>query len=271
MRKTRNNIHRATILLLVALTIMVAGCRSSKQQSALGGITMKEIKNLPAVKAGTECLSAKVKLSADIKGNDFSASGNIKIKRGEGIVISVNALGGFIEVARIEITPEEALFIYRLGRKYASARYSEVEAFRELGLDYRVLEAILLNEVFSTDGTSAEKSIENMDITTANGELILSADGKRIGYSFHIQPAEGNLVLTRGSYAGRLDVDCNYSDFVATDSRPFPSRIHFSVEDMSLKLQLSSIKNASFKINRTTDLSGYDRMDISALLKTLNQ
>lgn len=271
MRKTRNDMHRAALLLLVVLAMMLAGCRSSRQQASLGGITLKEIKNLPAVKAETECLSAKVKLSADIKGNDFSANGNIKIKRGEGIIISVNALGGIIEVARIEITPEEALFVYRLGRKYATARYSEVEAFRELGIDYSMLEAILLNEVFSGNGEPAEKSIEKMDMNAANGELVLSTSSKKISYSFHIKPAEGNLVLTRGNYAQRVSADCNYSDFVDTEKRPFPSRIHFSVEDMSLKLQLSSIKNASFKLNRTADLSAYDRIDLSVLLKTLNQ
>lgn len=272
MERKRNRIRHVACLLLLALTLTALNaCRSSKQTSATGGITLKEIKNLPPVKTETKYLSAKVKLSANLKGKEFSAGGNLKIKRGEGILISINALGGIIEVARIEITPDEALFVYRLGRKYAKLRYNGIETFNELGLDYGKLEAILLNEVFSPDGASADKAIDKMDITSANGELILSAASKNIEYSFHIAPGEGNLVLTQGKYAQRLNVDCNYSGFVAAETRPRPSRLHFSAGDINLQLQLSNIKESPFKLNRTTDTASYEEIDLHKLLNNLNQ
>lgn len=271
MERKRDRIQYMTCLLLLALLIAVNGCRSSKTTTVPGGMTLKEIKNLPPVKSQTEYLSAKVRLNANLKGKEFSANGSIKIKRGEGILISINALGGIIEVARIEITPEEALFVYRLGRKYARLRYSEIEAFNNLGLDYRMLESILLNEIFSPDGALAEKAVDKMDITSSNGELVLSAAGKKIDYKFYIRPSEGNLVLTQGKYARSISVDCNYSDFVESETRPRPSRLHFSAGNISLRLQMSNIKESPFKLSRTTDTSSYEKIDLSRLLNNLNQ
>lgn len=272
MKRTKNRIHTVLFMLLIALAMTaVVGCRSTRKATLPGALTLKELKNLPAVKAETKNLSAKIKLQANLKGNEITANGTLKIKRDEGIIISVNALGGIIEVARIEITPDEALLVYRLGRKYARIRYSEIETLDALGLNYNMLQSLLLNEIFTPDGTPAEKGIDKMDITAANGEVILSATNKRIKYTFHINPSEGTLVLTQGNYNRQLNVDCNYSGFTATGTGKHPARIHLSVEDISLNLQLSNMKETPLKLNRTTDISAYEKIEISNLLKLLKQ
>ena len=70
-----------------------------------GGVTIKrqvsreiaqQLKSMQAVSSSLSHLSSKVKLTANIGGKEFSANGNVKIKRGEGMLISVNALGGLI-------------------------------------------------------------------------------------------------------------------------------------------------------------------------------
>lgn len=272
MERIKNRIHTAILTLLLALAMTaVVGCRSTQKTTLHGAITLKELKNLPSVKAETKSLSAKIKLQANLKGNDITANGTLKIKRDEGIIISINALGGIIEVARIEITPDEALLVYRLGRKYARIRYNEIESFDALGLNYNILQSLLLNEIFAPDGTSAEKGIDKMDITAANGEVILSATNRKIKYTFHINPSEGTLVLTQGNYNRQLNVDCNYSGFTSAETGKHPTRIHFSVEDMSLNLQLSNIKETPLKLNRTTDTSAYEKIELSNLLKILKQ
>ena len=272
MERTKNRIHTAIFTLLLALAMTaVGGCRSTQKTTLPGAMTLKELKNLPAVKAETKNLSAKIKLQANLKGNEITANGTLKIKRDEGIIISINALGGIIEVARIEITPDEALLVYRLGRKYARIRYSEIETLDALGLNYNMLQSLLLNEIFTPDGTPAEKGIDKMDVTAANGEVILSATNKRIKYTFHINPSEGNLVLTQGDYDDRLNVDCNYSGFTATGTGKHPARIHLSVEDISHNLQQSNMKETPLNLNRTTDISAYEKIEISNLLKLLKQ
>lgn len=269
IREVKSKICNIVAMVAVLLLFwMVNGCASSKKGAAASGVSIKELKSLPAVNSGLSHLTAKVKLSASIGGKEFSANGNIKIKRGEGLLISINALGGLIEVARVEMTTEKMLLIYRLGREYAEVRYSDVEALDRLGINYSMLEAILLNELFTPDGGSVEKELSKMDVAVANGEILLSTERKNgIKYSFHIEQSSGCLQLTQGDYNSRVNVNCNYSDFSEADGRLFPRQIRFSVANSSLELKFTNIKTDNFKLNRTTELSSYKKVDISTLLK----
>lgn len=268
-KKIRSEIYNFLTMAVVLLLLIGAnGCASSRKGATAGDVSVKELKNLPAVNVQLSHLSSKIKLSANIGGKEFSASGSIKIKRGEGLIISINALGGLIEVARLEMSTEKMLLIYRLGREYAEVRYNEVEALERLGINYSMLEAILLNELFTSDGRAVEKELSRMDLSIANGEILLSTERRHgIKYSFCIGQSSGCLQQTNGDYDNRINVSCNYSDFVETGRRPFPRQLHFSVASSTLKIQLTAPKNDNFKLNRTTELSSYKKVEISTLLK----
>ncbi|MBQ8734550.1 MAG: DUF4292 domain-containing protein [Bacteroidaceae bacterium] len=271
-RKRKNSLFASFTTLLMMLLMVAFGACSTKKSATgdIGALTVKEIKSLPAMQKTGDNLSAKLKLNANIKGKTFSAGGNMKIKRGEGLQISINALGGLIEVARIEMTPEKMLLIYRLGREYAEVRYSEIEAFRSLGLDYSMLEAILMNEVFAPEENILDKALAKMDVKAANGEIILTTPRSRnMQYSFHIEQSSGSLVLTRGDYNSSVSVDCNYADFTDFAGRSFPRQINFSVADMALNLSLSSIKDGSLKLTSESSLSSYSKVAASKLINGL--
>lgn len=253
---------------MLLLLMGINGCASSKKSTVSSGVSIKELKSLSAINSNISNLSAKIKLSAKINGKEFSTNGNIKIKRGEGLIISINALGGLIEVGRVEMTPEKMLLIYRLGREYAEVRYKDVAALNRLGINYSMLEAILLNELFVSEGKSLEKELAQMDVTVANGEILLSTERKNgIKYSFFIEQSSGCLQLTQGDYNSKVNVNCNYSDFVDTDGRLFPRQVRFSVANSLLELKFTNLKTDNFKLNRTTELSSYKKVDISTLLK----
>lgn len=271
-RKRKNSLFASFTTLLMMLLMVAFGACSTKKSATgdIGALTVKEIKSLPAMQKTGDNLSAKLKLNANIKGKTFSAGGNMKIKRGEGLQISINALGGLIEVARIEMTPEKMLLIYRLGREYAEVRYSEIEAFRSLGLDYSMLEAILMNEVFAPGENILDKALAKMDVKAANGEIILTTPRSRnMQYSFHIEQSSGSLVLTRGDYNSSVSVDCNYADFTDFAGRSFPRQINFSVADMALNLSLNSIKDGSLKLTSESSLSSYSKVAASKLINGL--
>ena len=271
-RKRKNSLFASFTTLLMMLLMVAFGACSTKKSATgdIGALTVKEIKSLSAMQKTGDNLSAKLKLNANIKGTTFSAGGNMKIKRGEGLQISINALGGLIEVARIEMTPEKMLLIYRLGREYAEVRYSEIEAFRSLGLDYSMLEAILMNEVFAPGENILDKALAKMDVKAANGEIILTTPRSRnMQYSFHIEQSSGSLVLTRGDYNSSVSVDCNYADFTDFAGRSFPRQINFSVADMALNLSLSSIKDGSLKLTSESSLSSYSKVAASKLINGL--
>ncbi len=268
-REVKSKICNIAAMATMLLLLLVAnGCASSKKSTSTGAISVKELRSLPAVNSHLTHLSSKIKFTAMMGGKELSANGNMKIKRGEGMLISINALGGLIEVARVEFTSERMLFIYRLGREYAEVRYSDVETLGQLGINYTMLEAILLNELFTTDGKSVEKELSKMDISVSNGEILLSTERRKgMKYSFGIEQSSGCLKLVQGNYDDRVNVNCNYSDFSETSKRLFPRQICFSVADASLQLKLTSIKTDDFKLNETTSLSSYKKVEISTLLK----
>ncbi len=268
-RKIKSSIcNIVTSIVLLSALLAVNGCASSKKASASGGVTVQEVKSMQAVSKALSHLSSKVKLTANIGGKEFAVNGNLKIKRGEGMLISINALGGLIEVARVELTDEKMLLIYRLGREYAEVHYSDVETLDRLGIDYSMVEAVLLNEVFAPGGKSVEKYLSKMNMTAANGEIILTTEREAgMQYAFHIEQSSGSLQLTRGDYDNKLSVDCNYSDFAEVGTRLFPRQIRFSVANYTLDFKLSNPKADSFKLSSTTDLSSYMKVDVSSLLK----
>ena len=107
-----------------------------------------------------------------------------------------------------------------------------------------------------------------MSVTVANGEILLSTARERgMKYSFIIEQNSGCLQLTQGDYENKINVNCNYSDFVETDVRLFPRRIRLSVASSMLELRLTNPKTDNFRLNRTTELSSYKKVDISTLLK----
>ena len=252
---------------LLSVLLAVNGC-ASKKLSSSGGVTVQELKSMQAISTVLPHLSSKVKLTANIGGKELAVNGNLKIKRGEGMLISINALGGLIEVARVELTDEKMLLIYRLGREYAEVRYSDVETLDRLGIDYSMVEAVLLNEVFAPGGKSVEKYLSKMNVTAANGEIILSTEREAgMQYDFHIEQNSGCLQLTCGDYNNKLSVDCNYSDFAEVGARLFPRQIRFSLANYTLDFKLSNPKADSFKLSSTTDLSSYKKVAVSSLIK----
>ena len=65
IREVKSKICNIVAMVAVLLLFwMVNGCASSKKGAAASGVSIKELKSLPAVNSGLSHLSAKVKLSA---------------------------------------------------------------------------------------------------------------------------------------------------------------------------------------------------------------
>ena len=92
-RKEKNSLFTILTMAMVAsLLIIASGCKSTQKSGSTQAVTMKELQTLPALSSSGRHLTAKLKLNVNFKGSKFSASGNIKIKRDEGLQISINAL-----------------------------------------------------------------------------------------------------------------------------------------------------------------------------------
>lgn len=264
------------ILLLIFSLLLFASC--STKRAAMGDASVAPLVEIvsssPAVATERNTLSGGVKLSANIGGKEVSGRGTIRIKENEGVQIGITALG-LVEVACIEFLPDTLCFIYKVGKEYACLPYTSVPFLERAGLDYQVLESVLMNRVFSADGKLGAQALETMSFAD-EGEFVTATTDKEnaVVYKFYIEKSTGNLVRSEGVYNSTAKVVCIYSGFEELDGVAFPHIIDLSLEatgmPATLQFKLSNLDADSFEFKRRRIGSSYDRLDIDEILRSLS-
>ena len=248
--------------MLMAAVLLLAGCTAPKgfvKESQVEGATVAALSALPSLNRNVECLSANVRMTATVDGESATAKGKLRLKRGEGAQISATAMG-LMEAACFEFLPYAVRFIYKIDKIYADAPYSGVPFLQRTGTGYDILEALLLNAVFSPDGRPVREALTGM-ASVDSGEYITLITSRQYPnvYRFTIEKRTGNLVRCEGDYANGGTLVCRYSDFAALDGVAFPSviELQFNGEDCvaSLLFKMSGLKSSEFKFSprRVTD------------------
>lgn len=264
------------ILLLIFLLLLFASC--STKRAAMGDASVAPLVEIvsssPAVATERTTLSGGVKLSANIGGKEVSGRGTIRIKENEGVQIGITALG-LVEVACIEFLPDTLCFIYKVGKEYACLPYTSVPFLERAGLDYQVLESVLMNRVFTADGKSGTQALETMSFAD-EGEFVTATTDKEnaVVYKFFIEKSTSNLVRCEGVYNSTAKVVCTYSEFEEIGGAAFPHIIDLSLETTgapaTLQFKLSNLDFDSFEFRRRRIGSSYDRLDIDEILRSLS-
>ncbi|MBQ3539592.1 MAG: DUF4292 domain-containing protein [Bacteroidaceae bacterium] len=265
MRKTKGK--KYTLLFIFAALILV-GCRSTKKEPSVNvpGITLHQIQQMQALKPAAESFSAKVRISADISGKTLSSAGTLGVEQGKGIQLGVTVMGLF-EVARFEINPSYIRLVNKAGKEYVSINYSEVDFFERTGLNYNILQSLFLNKPFLPDGGDFAQNLESMNMSMEHEKILTMAtpEKKFMQYLFSFDVSSGNLVRTKVIYNDTVYVECNYSDFTATDSGDMPESINITVEGLdkplSLGLKLSNIKQNGY-VYKESNVSTYTKLNI---------
>lgn len=207
------------LLLLAAIALMMSSCAS---QRALTG--------------DVQGISAKIDAHIKAFNLDENANGNIKMKRGEGIQISLTKFG--IEGVRVIFTPDSVLLINKLSKTYLRTSYSELD--RAMGsegiFNYRNVEAYFWND-----------NNQNTNYAT----------------------------LPIGGFVP-LDVKTTYSRHIKAGTNHVPQRINVKVsgaegaiETGEAKLKLSQIRPANNWEPNTTISSKYKSLNFVSTIKKL--
>lgn len=261
-----------TILQLLFFVLLLAGCKSSKDvTSATGKVNLQQIKNLPAVSGGMEGVAAKMKLSAVIDGKTLSSAGNLKVKKGCGVQLSITPLGLF-EAARVEFLPLYVQYINKLEGEYARINYSDVSILQELGITYALLESVFLNGIYIPSAMNIDEVLKDVSVVSTGGTTVITDKMNDITYEYYIDDATGLLVKSVGTYRNGTSVSCAYGDFKQVGERYFPASIELSLgganKVMKLSFMLSKIKDNE-ELNPTLPSSSYKKVAPSAFLKIL--
>lgn len=262
--------------MLMAAALLLVGCTTPKgfvKESQVEDATVAALSALPSLNRNVACLSANVRMTATVDGESATAKGKLRLKRGEGAQISATAMG-LMEAACFEFLPYAVRFIYKIDKIYADAPYSGVPFLQQTGTGYDILEALLLNAVFSPDGRPVREALTGM-VSVDSGEYITLITSRQYPnvYRFTIEKRTGNLVRCEGDYANGGTLVCRYSDFAALDGVAFPSviELQFNGEDCvaSLLFKMSGLKSSEFKFSPRRVNDAYSRASLEAILNSV--
>lgn len=262
-------------ILLLSLSLLLVGCKTRKstvETKVIDMETMELVTASPSVALPRTCLSSNLKLSANVDGNPFSAKGTMRVKEGCGVQIGMTALG-LIEVACLEFLPDNMRLIYKIGKEYAEIPYSDVSFLEKTGIDYSMLESVLMNKLFSPDGRPFLLAMK--DMTYANEEncvTVTTAETNGIVYKFYIDRNTGELVQSEGMHVDGGKVICQYSNFYTVNGTTFPHAILLILEGVgssaSLQFILDRVDVGDFNFTPRR-VSSYGRLDVEQMLKSL--
>lgn len=144
------------IAYLLLLVVVLAGCRSSKH-----------LATQPKVEAEVEVatpsyLASRLQLTLPSKNGTMSVGGTMKMKSRERVQISLLMPILRSEVARIEVTPTEILFVDRMNKRYVRATRDELKDILPKNVDFARLEKLLTDA--SLPGGKTELSGKELGI-----------------------------------------------------------------------------------------------------------
>ena len=140
-----------SIAYFLLIAVVLAGCKSSKHLMT----------TVPEVTAPSY-LASKLQLTIPSKNGSMSVGGTMKMKSHERVQISLLMPIIRTEVARIEVTPSELLFVDRMNKRFVRATKSELKEILSKNVEFSQLEKLLTDA--SRPGGKTELSGKDLGI-----------------------------------------------------------------------------------------------------------
>ena len=272
------SVDKVAKLLLLLLVLSLAGCSASKKVEravALEKATATVVAGLPSVARNVDCLSGGVRMKVTVNGETATTRGRVRIKQGEGVQISATAMG-LMEAACFEFLRENVRFIYKLDKIYADSPYSGVPFLAQTETGYTILEAILLNRIFSPNATPFPEALASMQPADEGAFVTLTTPANApVVYKFYIDKANGALVKSEGSCANGGKIVCEYSNFEMFDGALFPTEVTLSFNgsdtQASIAFTFSALSSREFKFSPRRISTGYRRVSLEGVLDSIGE
>ena len=230
-------------VLVAVFVLCLSACRSTKNITQTephddgGAVEWVDKMALSGLKEGT--VTSKMNLDLNLGGKSLSVGGSCNLKRDEVIQLSLVAMG-FMEVGRLEFTPQYMMMVNRMGREYVKVDYADVPYLQQAGVDFYTLQALLQCQFV-------------VDLLTG---LIRNT----------------SIAVTGQGSVPRLN--WTYQHFASVEQKSFPDKMQLSVtgagKDLTAVFSLSNLKWNAKSIELTPEPGGkYKRVSPDLILKQL--
>ena len=120
------------------IAVVLVGCKSSKR------LTATKVPEVTASEAAIPSyLASRLQLTIPGKGGSMSVGGTMKMKSRERVQISLLMPILRTELARIEVTPTEVLFVDRMNKRFVRATKKELKEILSKNVEFSQLEKLL--------------------------------------------------------------------------------------------------------------------------------
>lgn len=269
-----------TIVLVSSIMFFVESCVSSKKHNTSFDTSMPIVpaEHFALVKnnfSKEKNLTAKVGFTLVLDGKSISTNGTLKMKKDDVIQVSlVDPVLGMMELGRLEFTPTKVLLVDRMNKQYIDVPYSDLDFLQKANVDFNTLQSLFWNEVFEPGNSSPEAASFKYRYVD-NGLIGMDYTDRMLAYTFLTERTTGLLSKSTvtGADKGNYQMDFDYSDFTDFEKGRFPKKLVLTFTDglhqMTLEFNLSSIRNSSEWLSRTTVSSKYKKVDAETIFKKL--
>ena len=186
---------RSYTLWALCLLLTMASCRSSKHTAdsvspALPVETLPEAQPSASSLTAETNLCAKVKASVSLGGKTLGTGGNLRMRIGDVIQLSLHdPLLGITEIGRLEISPDGILLIDRYNKQYVTVSYDEINARTGQNLTYQEIEYHFWQQALRTDTDELTYQIPTGQQKDIRLRFRLSGKNNQADWESHTTPS----------------------------------------------------------------------------------
>lgn len=224
---------------------------------------------------------AKIKFSVKTSDRDVSLDGQLHMRKNDVIRLQLVPFG-LVEVARIEFTRDQVLFMDRVHKEYIQGSYSDLAFLKRNGIDFYTLQALFWNQLFLPGATSIGENEMARFGVTQDGRVTLQHDRLALEWTTSQQSSsKGRITKATATFTdsrnGTSTLVWDYDAFKNMGTKFFPTKHHVEVKAQvdgkskltQLDLRLDKLSNDSDWETRTTISSKYTRMDAESVLRKI--
>lgn len=275
------NIHKALSMLSAAMLIVAMAACSGGKHLANGTTPVAQAgeehnQQLLLKVAGTaskaKAINAKVNVKLSADGKKISTPGTLRMKRDQVVRLQLTAFG-IMEAGRLEFTPDYVLLIDRINKRYAKARYADIDFLRDNGVTFASLQALFWGELFSPGkDRMTQAELSRFTVKSEAGEALVATRQGHLDYRWHVDQTSGRIKSADVGAAG-VSLSCAYNGTTTVAGRPFAGAINLAfimpARTFAMNIALDQVDTDDQWETLTTVSSRYKAVDADDILKLL--
>lgn len=237
--------------LFCTCSMLLAACGSKKQMtgSATGDISGSQkdvsltniVQTVNSKRLNEPCITAKINVSISTAKKSARVGGSLRMKRNDVIQLSLVALG-LMEVGKLELTPDYMLVVDRINHQYVKCNYSDVDFFRNAGIDFFTFQSLFWDELFILNSKGETPNASDYSLKKdGEGVQLVNSQNRNVALTFLVNAANQLVGETRFSRTESESpvLKWKYTDWNKLGDRDFPGfmKISFALSNDSVEAE----------------------------------